>query len=119
MTQQLPDRPTIVGQPVHPTGIEKAARDAVDAAHNTDQLALIAALLKAQQLTQQAQQPAAQQPVQRQSGGAAKWVGIGVGGSVLLICVAVSAVAVAISAVALTVCLLVLRSIWQDMRKGK
>ncbi|KIF69231.1 hypothetical protein HY68_12570 [Streptomyces sp. AcH 505] len=58
-------------------------------------------------------------PVQRTSGGAAKWIGIGVGGSVLLITVAVSAVAVAISAVALTVCLLVLRSVWRDVTKGR
>lgn len=96
--------------------LEKAARDAVDAAANTEQLELMAAVLKAQQLTQpQAPAPA---PAPRASGGAAKWIGIGIGGSVFLLAVAVSAVAVAISAVALTVCLLVLRSVWQDIRKG-
>lgn len=96
--------------------IEKAARDAVDAAANTEQVALILAVLQAQELTRQ-QTPA---PVQQHSsGGAAKWVGIGVGASVLLITVAISAVAVAISAVALTVCLLVLRAMWADMQKGK
>ncbi|WP_406730909.1 hypothetical protein [Streptomyces sp. NBC_01794] len=115
----LPDRPTLVGQPAPHAGLEKAARDAVDAASNTEQLALVMAVLQAQQLTQQIQQPAAPSPVQRQSGGAAKWIGIGVGGSIFLLTVAVSAVAVAISAVALTVCLLILRSVWQDMRKGK
>lgn len=105
--------------PVHRTGIEDAARDAVDAAANSQQLAIIAAMLQAQQLTQQAQQPAAPAPVQKSSGGAAKWIGIGIGGSIFLLTVALSAVAVAISAVALTVCLLVLRSMWMDMRKGK
>ncbi|HZX38108.1 MAG TPA: hypothetical protein VFF37_07220 [Streptomyces sp.] len=101
--------------------LEKAARDAVDAAHNSEHLALVAAVLQAQQLTQQAQPPACQHqaPVQQPSGGAAKWIGIGVGASVLLVTVAVSAVAVAISAVALTACLLILRSIWTDIKKGR
>ncbi|MGW8953045.1 hypothetical protein [Streptomyces sp. NPDC055709] len=99
--------------------LERAARDAVEAQDNTQQLALIAAGLKAQQLVQHqgCQHPPA--PVQQSSGSAAKWVGIGVGASVFLITVAVSAVAVAISAVALTICVLVLRGMWTDMRKGK
>lgn len=96
--------------------LEKAAKDAVDAEANTDQLALIAAFLKAQQLTQH--QPAQPAPVVRTSGGAAKWIGIGVGGSVFLLTVAISAMAVAISAVALTICVLILRSVWQDIRKN-
>ncbi|MFD9211608.1 hypothetical protein ACFVY9_00530 [Streptomyces sp. NPDC059544] len=100
--------------------LEKAARDAVDAQANTEHLALVMALLQAQQLTQQTQTPACQHaPAQQPSGGAAKWVGIGVGASVFLISVAVSAVAVAISAVALTICVLVLRGMWADYRKGK
>ena len=96
--------------------IEKAARDAVEAAHNSEQLALIAAVLQAQQLAQY--QPAAPAPVVRASGSAAKWIGIGVGGSVFLLTVAISAMAVAISAVALTICVLILRSVWRDVRKG-
>lgn len=99
--------------------IERAAKEAVDAASNTEQLALIAGLLKVQQITQQVQQPAPQQPVQQVSGGAAKWIGIGIGGSIFLLTVAVSAVAVAISAVALTICVLVLRSMWRDYQKGR
>ena len=96
--------------------LEKAARDAVDAQANSEQVALILAVLQAQQLTQQ-QPPAPTAP--RPAGSAAKWIGIGVGGSVFLAAFAVSAVAVAISAVALTVCVLVLRSVWQDVqRKG-
>lgn len=97
--------------------LEKAAREAVDAADNSQQLALIMAALQAQQLTQQQTPPPP--PAPRQSGGAAKWIGIGVGGSVFLLTVALSAIAVAISAVALTVCLLVLRSMWTDMKKGR
>lgn len=95
--------------------LEKAAKDAVDAAANTEHLALVMAVLQAQALTQQPSAPPAH--VVRTSGGAAKWIGIGVGGSVFLLTVAVSAIAVAISAVALTICLLVLRSVWQDIRK--
>ncbi|MFC8234271.1 hypothetical protein [Streptomyces sp. NPDC057284] len=96
--------------------IEKAVREAVEAQANTEQLALIAAVLQAQQLAQY--QPAPPAPVVRTSGGAAKWIGIGVGGSVFLLTVAISAMAVAISAVALTICVLILRSVWQDIRKG-
>ncbi|WP_326592813.1 hypothetical protein [Streptomyces brevispora] len=96
--------------------LEKAAQDAVNAAANSEQLALIAAVLKAQQLTQQPVTPPT--PVAAPSGGAAKWIGIGIGGSALLLAVAVSAVAIAISAVALTVCVLALRSVWQDVRKN-
>ncbi|MEV1054644.1 hypothetical protein [Streptomyces sp. NPDC049887] len=98
--------------------LEKAAREAVEAQANSEQLALVMAVLQAQQLVQQ--QPAARPaPVQRSSVSPAAWVGIGVGASVFLITVAVSAVAVAISAVALTICVLVLRGMWADYRKGK
>lgn len=97
--------------------LEKAARDAVDAQANTEHVALILAVLQAQQLTQQQPAPVVPAPVIRSSGGAGKWLAIGVGGSALLLAVAVSAIAVAISAVALTVCLLVLRSVWQDVRR--
>jgi hypothetical protein len=99
--------------------IEKAAREAVDAASNSEHLAIVMAVLQAQQITQQTQRPCQHAPVQKSSGGAVKWVGIGVGGSVFLLTVAVSAVAVAISAVALTICVLVLRSMWRDYQKGK
>lgn len=100
--------------------LEKAAREAVEAQVNSEHLTLIAAVLQAQQLMQQVQPQTCQHgPVQRSSGSAMKWVGIGVGGSVFLLTVAVSAVAVAISAVALTICVLVLRVMWADMRKGK
>ncbi|MEU2800256.1 hypothetical protein [Streptomyces sp. NPDC007117] len=92
---------------------EKAAKDAVDAAANSEQLALIAAVLQAQKLTQQPPVPA---PAAPSSGGVAKWIGIGVGGSIFLITVALSAIAVAISVTGLTICVLVLRSVWQDIK---
>ncbi|MFD9211656.1 hypothetical protein ACFVY9_00780 [Streptomyces sp. NPDC059544] len=101
------------------TDIEKAAREAVEAQANSEHLALVMAVLQAQQLTQQQTVTTVTAPVQRSSGGAAKWVGIGVGASVFLLTVAVSAVAVAISAVALTICVLVLRGMWTDVRKGR
>ncbi|MFI2367282.1 hypothetical protein [Streptomyces sp. NPDC018833] len=104
------------------TDIEKAARDAVEAQANTEQVALIQAVLAAQQLTQQQAQPVAPAPVQ-QSSNVAKWVGVGIGGALALtplaMAAAMLAIAVGISAVALTICTLVLRSMWVDMQKGK
>ncbi|CAL9403602.1 hypothetical protein SUDANB106_01519 [Streptomyces sp. enrichment culture] len=99
--------------------IEKAAADAVQAAQQSEQYAL---LLAAVQTAQAQQRPVCQHPhlapAPRPSS-AGKWVAAGVGGSVFLLAVAVSAVAVAVSAVALTVCLLVLRSVWQDIRADR
>lgn len=95
--------------------LDDAGRDAADAAANSQHLALVLALLEAQKLTHQP--PAAPPPAATPNGSAAKWIGIGVGGSVFLLTVAVSAVAVAISAVALTACLLVLRSMWREFQK--
>ncbi|MFD7968596.1 hypothetical protein [Streptomyces clavifer] len=99
------------------SNLDKASQDAIDAAANSEQVALILAVLQAQQLAQQPVTPPAPAPAPQPSGSAAKWLAIGAGGSALLLAVAVSAIAVAISAVALTVCLLVLRSVWQDIRK--
>ncbi|TXS28594.1 hypothetical protein EAO71_07195 [Streptomyces sp. ms191] len=95
--------------------IERAARDAVEAADNSQQLAMVMALLQAQQLTQQpVQQPA---PVQQQSTG--KWIAIGVGAPFLAVTLAISVIAFAITAVALTICVLVLRGLWADYQKGR
>lgn len=100
----------------------KAARDAVEAADNTDQLKLIAAFLAAQQLTQQQThtQPAS---APRADFNARKWLTIGavvcaVGaiGAVFAIAFALAAIAVAIGAVCATGCFLILRSIWRDIR---
>ncbi|MEU0977998.1 hypothetical protein ABZ488_02145 [Streptomyces griseus] len=94
---------------------DQAKRDAADAAANSDQLAQIAALLRAQQLTPQ-QSSAPVPAVPSPGGGAAKWIGIGIGGSIFLVAFALSAIAVAITAVALTFCLLLLRAMWQDIK---
>ena len=100
--------------------ISKASHDAIDAARNSQQLELITAVLAAQQIAnQQAPAPVCQHahPVVQSSGGAAKWIGLGVGGSILLLTVAISAVAVAISAVSVAILVLVLKSVWNDVKK--
>ena len=98
------------------TDISKAAKDAVEAAANSEQLALIAAVLKAQQLTQHqgCQHPPA--PVQQPNTG--KWIAVGVAAPFLAVTLAISVMAFAISAVALTICVLVLRGLWADYQKG-
>ncbi|GGV86794.1 hypothetical protein GCM10010294_67870 [Streptomyces griseoloalbus] len=97
--------------------LEKAARDAVEAADNTELTRQIVAILAAQQqmLAQQAQPPA---PV-RQEFDAKKWVVIG--GVVVSVGLvgALFAVAIAIGAVCATACLLVLRGMWADVQKGR
>ncbi|WP_432166479.1 hypothetical protein [Streptomyces sp. bgisy031] len=105
--------------------IEKAARDAVEAADNTDLTRQIAAILAAQQLLN-SQQQAVQPPAVRQEFDATKWLVIGgvvVGGAVavtaLAMAAALLAVAVAVGGVCATACLLVLRSMWSDIQKNR
>ena len=97
--------------------LEKAARDAVEAQANSEQLALIAAVLQAQQLTQQ--QTCQHPPAPAPSPNTGKWIALAVGGPFLAVTLAISVMAFAISAVALTICVLVLRSVWTDMKKGR
>ena len=98
--------------------LEKAARDAVEAADNTQMVQQIAAILAAQQLLNQ-QQPQQPAPVQRQEFNATKWLVIGgVVVSVGLVA-SVFAVALAIGATCATACLLILRGLWADFQKGK
>lgn len=101
------------------TDIEKAAREAVDAAHNSEQLALITAVLKAQQIAQLTQQQPCQHQVPKASPSVGKWAAIAVAGSVCAISLALSAIAVAVGAVAVTCCLIVLKSMWRDHQKGR
>jgi hypothetical protein len=102
--------------------IEKAARDAVEAADNTEMTRQIVAILAAQQLLNQQQQPQppAPMPVSRPIG---LYVAAGIGGAVTLsflaMAAALFAIAVTVGAVSATVCVLVLRSIWRDYEKGK
>ncbi len=101
--------------------LEKAARDAVEAADNTQMVQQIAAILAAQQLTNQQQPQAPAPPPARRPVG--MYVAAGIGGAVaisfLAMAAALLAVAVAVGAVCATVCLLVLRSVWQDMQRKR
>ncbi|WML79200.1 hypothetical protein [Streptomyces sp. VNUA74] len=91
--------------------LEKAARDAVEAADNAELVRQIAAVLAAQQLLGVQPQPVS---VPRQEFNATKWLVIGgVAVSVGLVA-ALFAVAVAIGAVCATACVLVLRSMWRE-----
>jgi hypothetical protein len=103
--------------------LEKAAQDAVAAADNTELVRTIAAILAVQQATQQ--QPPAPQPA-RSEFDSKKWVTIGglvvAGGGVacfLALAAAILAVGVAIGGTCATACLLVLRSMWRDIQKGR
>ncbi|MFF3911557.1 hypothetical protein ACFYZJ_37775 [Streptomyces sp. NPDC001848] len=97
--------------------IERAARDAVEAADNSEMVRSIAAILAAQQLLNQ-QQPAPA-PAARPEFDARKWLVIG--GVVVSVGLVASlfAVAIAIGACCATACLLILRSLWADFQKGK
>lgn len=99
------------------SSLEKAAREAVEAADNTELVKQIAAILAAQQLLNQ--QPAQAPAAQPQPFDAKKWLVIGgvciAGGLVA----SLFAVAIAIGAVCATACLLILRGLWADFQKGK
>ncbi|MFI1376879.1 hypothetical protein ACH4UY_33360 [Streptomyces longwoodensis] len=97
--------------------LEKAARDAVEAADNVEMVRQIAALLAAQQLLNAQQQPVPA-PV-RQEFNATKWLVIG--GVVVSVGLvgAVFAIAITIGAVCATACLLVLRGLWADYQKRR
>lgn len=101
------------------SSLEKAARDAVEAADNAELTRQIAAILAAQQLLNAQQQTAVvgRQPTAQFN--ATKW--LVVGGVVVSVGLVASlfAIAVAIGATCATVCLLILRSVWQDVQKGR
>ncbi|MER6402987.1 hypothetical protein ABT269_05525 [Streptomyces viridosporus] len=98
--------------------IEKAVRDAVEAADNTRQVEQIAAILAVQQLLaqQQPQQPACQHQQGRSTG---DWLGIGAAVCVGGVGLAFASIAIAIGALSVAVLALVLRSIWQDAQKKR
>ncbi|MFE1424377.1 hypothetical protein ACFW6C_02210 [Streptomyces fungicidicus] len=100
--------------------LEKAARDAVEAADNTQMVQQIAAILAAQQLlNQQPQQPACQHQ-QRPGRSAGEWLGIGAAACVGGIGIAFASIAIAIGAMSVAILALVLRSMWADFqRKGR
>jgi hypothetical protein len=97
--------------------IEKAAREAVEAADNAEMVRQIAAILAAQQLLNQQPAPVVQQTTQPFD--AKKWVVIGGVAVSLGLVGAVFAIAVTIGAVCATACLLVLRGLWADYQKRR
>lgn len=99
--------------------IAQAARDAVDAAANTQQVATILAILQAQQLTQNAQPHACQHHAPKQEFNAKKWIVIGGVGCVCAFAFALASIAIAIGATCATGCLIVLRSMWRQYMNEK
>jgi hypothetical protein len=105
--------------------LDKAARDAVEAADNSELARQIAAILAAQQLLNQ-QQPATVVQSPTVPFEARKWlviggvvVSVGLVGALFAVAIALVAVAVAIGGTCATVSLLVLRSMWRDYMKGR
>ncbi|MET8169307.1 hypothetical protein ABZT34_34500 [Streptomyces sp. NPDC005329] len=103
----------------NPLAQAEAAVRAAEA--DTDIVRIVAAVLAAQQATQQPTR-VAQQATQTQRP-IGLYIAAGIGGAVALTFLAMAAallaVAVAVGAVAVTVCVLVLRSVWQDMQRGR
>lgn len=101
--------------------LKKAEAAALEAAQNTDVVRIVAAVLATQQATQAQPQTPAPPPAARRPIGL--YVAAGIGGAVALTFLAMAAallaVAVAVGAVCATVCLLVLKSLLDDFRKGK
>lgn len=110
--------------------LEKAARDAVEAADNTELVRQIVVALQVQQVLNGQQltdrKSACQHQAPKQEFDTKKWLTIGglacVGGCVacaLALAFAVAMTAVAIGGVCATACLLILRSMWRDYQKGR
>ncbi|MBU5944903.1 hypothetical protein [Streptomyces sp. PAM3C] len=99
--------------------LEKAARDAVEAADNTEMVRQIAAVLAAQQILAQ-QQPQAPACQHRHGRSSAEWLGIGAAVCVGGVGLAFASIAIAIGALSVAVLALVVRSMWADVqRKGR
>jgi hypothetical protein len=100
--------------------ITKANAEAVQAARQSEQFAVILAAIQAQQIIQAQQQPVVPPPpvVVRQSaaGTAGKWLAVAVSGSMLMVTVAMAAVALAIAAACTALVALVVYGIYRDIR---
>ncbi|MGC9540187.1 hypothetical protein [Streptomyces sp. UG1] len=108
--------------------LAKAARDAVDAAADARHLELVKAVLQAQAIAQAVQpQPQPQPPITARPWGA--YIGFGCLGLVAFAVAVVVALVVfgfailaavlGLVAVALTICVLVLRSMWRDYQQDR
>ncbi|CAG6392751.1 hypothetical protein NMG29_06545 [Streptomyces cocklensis] len=101
------------------TDINEASQEAIDAAKQGENFAVMLAAIQAAQLAQ-AQQPQQPAPVviqQSAASTAGKWLAIGAGGSMLMITVAFAAVALAIAAVCTALVALVVYGIYRDIRR--
>jgi hypothetical protein len=101
--------------------ITKANAEAVQAARQSEQFAVILAAIQAQQIIQAQQQPVPPPPVvvrQSAAGTAGKWLAVAVSGSMLMITVAMAAVALAITAACTALVALVVYGIYRDIRGG-
>ncbi len=100
--------------------ISKASAEAVEAARQGEQFAVMLAAIQAAQIVQAQQQPPPAPvvlPQQSGTGTAGKWLAIGVGGSMLMITVSFAAVALAIAAACTALVALVVYGIYRDIRK--
>jgi hypothetical protein len=99
--------------------ITKASAEAVQAARQSEQFAVILAAIQAQQIIQAQQQPVPPPPVvvrPSAAGTAGKWLAVAVGGSMLMVTVAMAAVALAIAAACTALVALVVYGIYRDIR---
>lgn len=99
--------------------ITKANAEAVQAARQSEQFAVILAAIQAQQIIQAQQQPVPPPPVvvrQSAAGTAGKWLAVAVSGSMLMVTVAMAAVALAIAAACTALVALVVYGIYRDIR---
>lgn len=99
--------------------ITKANAEAVQAARQSEQFAVILAAIQAQQTIQAQQQPVPPPPVvvrQSAAGTAGKWLAVAVSGSMLMVTVAMAAVALAIAAACTALVALVVYGIYRDIR---
>ncbi|MFG3266860.1 hypothetical protein [Streptomyces bobili] len=100
--------------------LAKAEAAAVEAADNTDVVRIVAAVLAAQQAVQQQATPAPACQHQHKPGrSAGEWLALACAVCVGGIGIAFASIAIAIGATCATVCLLILRRVWQDMQKGR
>lgn len=102
--------------------LQKAIAAAGEAADDSRQLELMKAVVMAQTIAQAMQQPSQQQACQHQhkpGRSTGEWMAIGCAVCVGGIGLAFASIAIAIGAVCATACLLVLRSLWADFKKGK
>ncbi|MFJ5154954.1 hypothetical protein ACIQCF_25865 [Streptomyces sp. NPDC088353] len=100
------------------TPLDKAQAAVTEAETNTTAVQLALAAVELAKLAQQQPAPACQH--QHKTGrSASEWLAIGCAVCVGGVGLAFASIAIAIGATCATVCLLILRRVWQDMQKGR